>query len=294
VTFEASPEERLSVWQHEAGETLPQRAKIVDGAGAAQAAQAVSTDIGPGVPVETLPADASVLDIGLRIARTLGRWVDTDETTFMCLHSLSALLDTYESTEVIQFVSGLNDICDCLGVRTHHHLDTVRHGKETIADLRPLYDAVFEQSPGGGWDVTTNDSEPAAPTYRLSGAPTGTRPSSAGGPTPTPIPYSFETVLEIISATRRRTLLYELKDRTNETFGLEEVVEWVYTREEAIPIRESPESRDEILLSLTHVHLPKLEAEGILTYDSDEEFIDYEANPALESCIRYLETLELG
>lgn len=294
VTFEASPEERLSVWQHEASETLPHRAKIVDGGGATQTTQTVSTDAGPGVPIETLPTDAGLLDTALTIARTLGQWVDTDEPTLMCLHSLSALLDTYELTAVIQFVSGLNNFCNCLDIRTHHHIDTARHGEDSLEEIGPLYDAVYEHAPAGGWEVTTNDSETATPTSRLSRALTGKHLSQFDGPDPVPIPYSFEAVLEILSASRRRTLLYELKDRTGETFDLERLVEWVYTREMAIPVRESPESRDRVLTLLVQVHLPKLEAAGILTHDSDQHLIEYDTNPALESFVRYIEALELG
>lgn len=294
VTFEASPEERLAVWQHEAGETLPNRAKIVDGGGATQSNQTVSTVLSPGVAVETLPVEAGLLDVALTIAQTLGQWAETDETTLLCLHSLSALLDTYDETDVIRTVRALNSLCVGLEVRMHHHIDTARHGEGTITELRPLYDAVYEHAPGGGWKITTNDSESAVPTCGLSRASTGTEPVESNGSTAVPIPYSFETVLEILFAPRRRTLLYELKDRTRETIDLEELVEWVYTREKAIPARESPGPRDDVLLSLVHYHLPKLEAAGILTFNSDQHRIEYNMNPAFESCIRYIETLELG
>lgn len=295
VTLEATPDERLSVWQREHGGSPPERAAILDGGSGTQAAsQAVATDAVPDVDVEVLSPDADLMDLGLSIATRLGEWAGTEEQTALCLHSLSAAIESYGADDVISLVNGLNDRCDRLGVAAHHHVDAAVDD-ETLAALRPLYDAVVEHAPDDGWIVTTGDAATTDPSFRSTTKPPGgVSPTDPDRPETVPIPYSFDTVLELVSAPRRRVLLYHLKDCEACAIDVDDLVDRVYEREQAVPVREPAASRDVLEASLVHVHLPKLDSAGLVDFDADESVVHYHGNPAVESCLDYVETLELG
>ena len=68
----------------------------------------------------------------------------------------------------------------------------------------------------------------------------------------------------------------------------------IMSRERAIPARDTPDSAESVRVSLVHAHLPRLADLGILDYDTETETVTYYGNPALESFLQYVETLELG
>ncbi|WP_435064068.1 DUF7504 family protein [Halobaculum sp. EA56] len=296
VTLEATPDERLSVWMREVGGTLPSRARVIDGgSGATRASQAAASGEFPTVDVEVLPEDGDLVDLALSIGSTLGEWEATDVRSTLCLHSLSALLDSFPREDVIGLVNGLNDRCERLGVLAHHHIDPDAHDEETLATLRPLYDTVVEHVPDEGWIVASDEGSSADPSFRAATTPpVGPGDADLREPEAVPIPYSFDTVLDLISHPRRRTLLYMLRACPDDEIGLDRLADAVHERERSIPVRDPPGSRDALLTSLVHVHLPKLEDVGVIGYDADAEVVRYHPNPALESCVRYVETLELG
>lgn len=296
VTLDATPDERLSVWQREAGNTRPNRVRIVDaGSGAPPGSQAVASDEFPEIGVDALPEHADLLDLSLSIACTLGEWRAADGRTALCLHSLSTALRRFDRDRVIGFVDGLNTLCERLGVPAHHHLDPDEDDAETVATLRPLYGSVVEYASDGGWIVSADDGSGPDPSFRETSAPPGgaARTDSAR-PETIPMPYSFDSVIDLISDPRRRTLLYALRENRRDEYPVDRLIDLVDERERAIPRREPERSREELEVSLGHVHLPKLDELGVVDYDTDAGTVRYHRNRALESCIRYVETLELG
>lgn len=290
VTLSASPAERLSMWQREVGDELPTRAAFVD----ASSSRTEPSELPPEISVNVLPDDADYVDLGVAISRQLGAWEDTDETSQLCLHSLSSVLDAYDTDRAISLINALNDLCTELGVVVHHHLDPTAHDEETVASLRPLYDTVLEHTPEGGWIPFQPDDTSTAPTFRSTTAPPGgTAKTDPERPETVPMPQSFDTLLELLSEPRRRTLLYALKDHPSQGVPLDELAERIHEREQAIPVREA-DPFDRIRIDLVHVHLPKLEEIGILEYDDETKTVLYDANLGLESFLRYVETLELG
>ncbi|WP_251343229.1 DUF7504 family protein [Haloplanus halophilus] len=300
ATVTDPPAERFALWQREVGEQLPARATIVDAGCGRQREVAVGDGVieggeSVGLTVDMLPENAEPIDLGMTLARYLGAWESTPDSTMLCLHSLTALLEGFDRDVVISLVSALNDLCDTVGATAHHHMDPGAHDDETVATFRPLYDAVIEHVTGDGWTVTKAPADADRPTFRQSTAP----PGGAAGTDPNrpetiPMPYSFDQTLDLISVPRRRTLLYHLKDRGSGTMSLEELVDAVVTRERSIPVRETPESSGAVRVSLVHSHLPKLADLGILDFDPEASTVQYHGNPALESFLRYVETLELG
>jgi len=293
VTLSASPTERLSIWQREAGSELPTRATIVDARQSMTKERLPASGEGP-ISVRRVPENATLHDIGLVIANQLGAWSDTDETTAMCLHSVTALLATYSPERVIDLITSLNDLCEHLGVIAHHHLDPDEHGEETVAMLRPLYDAVVEYTPADGWIPTVSERTGTAPTFRSTVPPPGgAAKTDPARPETVPMRYSFDTILDLLSSARRRTLLYNLKNRPSEEIPLDRLVEEVHDLDRALPIRDASPP-EEIRTELVQTHLPKLREAGIVRYDADAGTVHYTANQGLESLLRYIETIELG
>ncbi|MFB9823008.1 DUF7504 family protein [Halobaculum roseum] len=296
VTLEATPDERLAVWQREVGDALPNRATVVDaGSGADPESQAVASDEFPRMDVDVLPEHADLMDLCLSIACTLGEWRSSEGRTVLCLHSLSTALRRFEPERVIGFVNGLNALCERLGVRAHHHLDPDGHDEETIATLRPLYGTVVEHVPDDGWIVSADDRSDAEPSFRETTAPPGgAARTDPERPETVPMPYSFDSVVDLISQPRRRTLLYVLRSCRCDQIPFDRLIDLVDERERSIPRRRSDRSRGDLEISLGHVHLPKLDDIGVVDYDAAGGVVRYHRNRGLESCVRYVETLELG
>lgn len=293
ITLSASPSERLSVWQREADSELPARTTIVDARRDTTKSQLPTSEAGS-ISVRGIRENPDLYDIGLAIASQLGVWNNTDETTVVCLHSVTTLLAAYDPERVISLITALNDLCERLGVVAHHHVDPAEHDEETVWTLRPLYDAVIEYTPDDGWIPTEHEKMTTPPTFRSTTPPPGgTAKTDPTGSEAVPMRYSFETVLELVSSPRRRTLLYNLMSQPTEEISLDQLVEEVYKTDRALPIRVPP-SREKVRIKFVHVHLPMLEAAGIIQYDADSEIIHYTENQGLEAFLRYIETIEVG
>ncbi|MUW13372.1 hypothetical protein GJ633_00915 [Halorubrum sp. CBA1125] len=245
------------------------------------------------ISVRGVPENADLYDVGLAVASQLGAWKHTDEETVVCFHSVTTLLATYDTERVISLITSLNALCEQLDVTAHHHVDPDEHDEETITMLRPLYDAVIEYTPDDGW-IPTEGEITTTPTFRSTTPPPGgAAKTDPDRPETVPMRYSFDTILELLSSPRRRTLLYNLKGQPTEEIQLDRLVEEVHDIDRSLPIRDgSP--REQIRTELHHIHLPKLQEAGIIRYDAESETVRYTANEGLESCLRYVETVELG
>lgn len=292
VTLSKGPDDRLDVWHRYVGEELPDRAAIVDARGDDDGEGAVAVSSVPSIKLETLPMDAELLDLAVTIAAQIGEWTDTGDRTQLCLDSLNVLVTRYAVQDVVDLVRGLNTLCKGLGVSAHHHVDPDDCSESVLAMLRPLYDAVVERD-GDGWTVSTADSA-ADPSFRRTIDGQAGR-SSRGSDLPevAPLPYSFDTVLELVGNPIRRVVLYELKGRSDDEIPFDELVDAVDERAKSIHARK-PDSTDRLALQLLHSHLPKLEERNVIRFDRDAETISYRSNPALEAHLDCLETLELG
>ncbi|MBX0325472.1 hypothetical protein EGH21_20810 [Halomicroarcula sp. F13] len=294
VTTEATPEERLSVWHQHADEGDPKRATIVDARpGVSTVPQSSSVASTSTVDVEMLAAEADILDVGLTIARYLGAWEQTDQPTQVCVHSVTALLEQFDTHDVVTLVTGLNELAADLDAGIHYHLDTATCDEATLTTLRPLVDAVVEYD-GEGWIVADGTDADERPTFRQTPTPPAERTGVAADQSDAvSLRYSFDTVLALLSAPVRRTVLYHLKDREAGTIPLDTLVDEVHRRATAVPGRDVP-PRDQLRKTLVHNHLPRLSDAGVVEFDRTDQNVYYEPNPALVTCLDYFETLELG
>ena len=299
VTLSASPSDRLSIWRRESGEELPARTVIFDGRrgeteGGLSDSEAETASERGSTSVRRFPDHADLHDIGLAIAEQLGAWRDTDEVTVMCLHSLTTLFASYDADRVISLIASLNDLCDTRDVVAHHHVDSGELDAETVTTLRPLYDAILEYTPEVGWIPTEREEAAPAPSFGSTTPPPGGRAKTdPDRPETVPMRYSFDTLLDLLSSPRRRTLLYYLKNRSEDEIPIDELVEDVRDIERSLPVRDSS-PREKVRTELRHTHLPKLREVGILRYDAGSQTVHYTENQGLESYLDYVETVELG
>ncbi|MFC6795052.1 hypothetical protein ACFQFH_12895 [Halobaculum halobium] len=298
VTLNKGPDDRLGGWQEHVGAELPARAAIIDarpvdtrGTGAGAGARAVSS--APSITLESIAADADLLDFAVKIGAQIGAWTDTDHRTQLCVDSLETLVDRYTAQDLVDLVRALNTLCTDLGVFAHHHVDPADCPESLLAMLRPLYDAVLERT-SDGWTVSTAESATVEPSFRetVDSRP-GRTSREADPPDAVSLPYSFDTVLDLVGNPVRRTLLYELRGRPDDEIPLDELVDVVLNRVSTAPSVTS-DSTDRIDLQLVHTHLPKLQEANVIRYDPDTETVTYRSNPALEAHLDCMEMLELG
>jgi hypothetical protein len=81
--------------------------------------------------------------LGLTISDHLAG-LDTDERTTLCFHSLSALLQYVDLRRGYRFLHTLIGRLDSVEASSHYHLDPEAHDEQTVATLRPLFDAVVD------------------------------------------------------------------------------------------------------------------------------------------------------
>ncbi|ODR81748.1 hypothetical protein BG842_16020 [Haladaptatus sp. W1] len=104
-----------------------------------------------------------------------------------------------------------------------------------------------------------------------------------------PVPLSLDEIFEVLVAPRRRAVLYELHGRSEpmtltDLAASVDAVEAVTTAEtngtetEAATGTNEPEvtaaNRKSVTVALDHIHLPKLQQAGLVTYDRAEKTVE--------------------
>ena len=79
--------------------------------------------------------------------------------------------------------------------------------------------------------------------------------------------------LELLSSKRRRTLLEVLANSTATTHSLESLATAITQTEQPSALGARPARR--VCLSLHHVHLPKLDDAGLVTYDAARNVVEH-------------------
>jgi hypothetical protein len=81
---------------------------------------------------------------------------------------------------------------------------------------------------------------------------------------------------EVLADARRRRALRYLSESDETVTSVQTLAETVAAREQGNP------PPDRVLVSLRHVHLPKLDAADVLDYASDRSEVRYEGAPVIE------------
>ena len=84
---------------------------------------------------------------------------------------------------------------------------------------------------------------------------------------------------ELLASARRREVVAYLCARPEEPVPLDELVEHLLAVGDAA-------DRERVLVSLHHVHLPKLAEAAVITYGDDRECVYYRVHDGLERLLR--------
>lgn len=102
----------------------------------------------------------------------------------------------------------------------------------------------------------------------------------------------LDTVFELLSAARRRYLLYYLCTMKGSVTEFEAAVNAVYEYEAAGADADGP-TRENVRIGLHHVHLPHLANAGVIDYDRRHGTIRFSGDPTLEKWVERAQYEEL-
>ena len=111
-----------------------------------------------------------------------------------------------------------------------------------------------------------------------------TRLTAAGTP-------SLDQIFDLLSDRRRRYVLYCLYGSQDGVATVDDVAEYVLTLEGSTV---TAETRQRLMTTLGHIHLPRLEDAGIVEYDTRSNTVRYWGQPSLEEWLEHAYHKELS
>lgn len=99
---------------------------------------------------------------------------------------------------------------------------------------------------------------------------------------------SLNATLEVLAHHHRREILRTLVDAPRHVAVVDELVSRLSNRETK-RTGERP-GRDQIVMELHHIHLPKLTEVGLVEYDARSQELRYQRHERLEGLLEYLES----
>lgn len=93
-----------------------------------------------------------------------------------------------------------------------------------------------------------------------------------------------DTVLDLLSNRRRRIILYQFTAHSWDTVPIETLIDTVYGVEDDMG-EVHPEHRARIRQDFFHCQLPRLESNGLVQYDWDDNWCRYLGDPLVESML---------
>ncbi|WP_224335831.1 DUF7344 domain-containing protein [Haloprofundus halobius] len=104
---------------------------------------------------------------------------------------------------------------------------------------------------------------------------------------------NLDTIFELLSIARLRYVLYYLYSMDDEVVEIEDVVHAVCAYEAAGTEPDESPSRDQVKLDVHHSKLPRLDAAGIIDYDSRQKELRFYRSPSLEEWLEHARYMEL-
>jgi len=96
---------------------------------------------------------------------------------------------------------------------------------------------------------------------------------------------SLDDNLRLLADEKRRDMLYALEK--SDSFTYSEVIDALREGGE-----EMEDYRERLRLEMSHVHLPKMEVNGVVDYDESSEVITYESNEEIRELLGFVEELD--
>lgn len=149
VSLTQSASERVQVLRDHLDE-MPAAIRVVSDADDFASETVIGAHNGPTVTVNVVSDPSDLPRLGMTISRAASSW-ETERPMLVCFHSLTALLQYAEPRRVFRFIHLLQNRLDG---RMHYHMDVDAHDEQTIATVRPLFDAVVEYDADGNVSIT--------------------------------------------------------------------------------------------------------------------------------------------
>ncbi|MFT4923718.1 MAG: DNA-binding transcriptional ArsR family regulator [Haloarculaceae archaeon] len=94
---------------------------------------------------------------------------------------------------------------------------------------------------------------------------------------------SPDRILELLADPCRRAILAQLNERAGST-TVTQLADSIAASDDDLDHRND----DDLVLTLRHVHLPKLAERGVIEYDSDSDTVRYESHESIEKLLRFV------
>lgn len=154
VTFDGTPDERLSTWELR-NDRLPAKTGVVVVGGTTRSA-ATSPPAGPGptpVTIDTIAEPSDLTGMAMAMSSYMEAWEESDAAAVVCFHSITPLLIHADTERVFRFlyttIGRLRDI----GAYAHFHLNSAAHGETTVNLISSLFDAELRVDDEGAVSV---------------------------------------------------------------------------------------------------------------------------------------------
>lgn len=154
VTFDGTPDERLSSWELR-NDRLPAKTGVV-AVGDMTRSAAASPPAGPGptrVTVDTIAEPSDLTGLAMAMSSYMEAWEESEAAAVVCFHSITPLLIHADTERVFRFlyttIGRLRDI----GAYAHFHLNSAAHGETTVNLISSLFDAELQVDDEGAVSV---------------------------------------------------------------------------------------------------------------------------------------------
>lgn len=156
VTLNDTVDGVVDDWERHAGGRPAELAVVSVGETTRSAAAASGgdgiVDLTDGIKTAAVSDASDLTGLGIRISQCLSAWEDdVDQRIVVCFDSLTSLLQFADIKRVFRFLHVLTSRIRKAGARAHFHVDPVAHDEQTLATLRSLFDATYEQDDDGEW-----------------------------------------------------------------------------------------------------------------------------------------------
>jgi hypothetical protein len=150
VSLTQAADDRVALLRRSTAE-MPEHVCVVSGAD--RYGSETTTSVGgrsSTLSVESVRDPSDLPRLGMTISKAIDEW-EGGHAPLVCFHSLTALLQYTGTKRAFRFVHLLQNR---LPGTAHYHMDADAHDGQTVATLRPLFDAVVEYDADGTVTVT--------------------------------------------------------------------------------------------------------------------------------------------
>lgn len=211
-----------------------------------------------GVDIRPVADPTNTLALGVELVGCLSRLSAEGYRVTGCVYTLSDLLSEVGYERTRELLEPVLERTAELGASVHYHLDREAQDDVVVDLLRPLFDAVVEVGPDG-------EREESAPDRAVALKREST--VTPGEATP-----SHDTILSLLSDSRRRELLYYLRTfEPGSTVPVDSLVDRLIQVERGETSGE--DRRQRIAIDLQHRCLPRLADAGVIDYHDSSEIV---------------------